>query len=115
MQLDEFLVDRTADKRLALVKRVLSDDLNYADHWLTFWNDLLRNDYKGTGYIDGGRLQMLGIVDRPRYDTREGQEPGRKLPVTWIDIPVPDPEYDNLVVVRLRDGRATWVRARFGA
>ncbi|OYU97883.1 MAG: hypothetical protein CFE26_28525, partial [Verrucomicrobiales bacterium VVV1] len=22
---------------------------------MTFWNDLLRNDYKGTGYIDGGR------------------------------------------------------------
>ncbi len=23
-----------------------------------FWNDLLRNDYKGTGYIDGGRKQI---------------------------------------------------------
>jgi hypothetical protein len=22
---------------------------------MTFWNDALRNDYKGTGYIDGGR------------------------------------------------------------
>ena len=33
---------------------------NYADHWLTFWNDLLRNDYKGTGYIDGGRKQITG-------------------------------------------------------
>ena len=21
----------------------------YAEHWLTFWNDLLRNDYTGTG------------------------------------------------------------------
>ncbi len=30
----------------------------YAEHWLTFWNDALRNDYRGTGYIDGGRKQI---------------------------------------------------------
>ncbi len=30
----------------------------YAQNWLSFWNDLLRNDYKGTGYIDGGRKQI---------------------------------------------------------
>ncbi len=30
----------------------------YAQNWLTFWNDLLRNDYSGTGYIDGGREQI---------------------------------------------------------
>jgi hypothetical protein len=34
---------------------LLADDRRYAEHWLTFWNDLLRNDYRGTGYIDGGR------------------------------------------------------------
>src|SRR5262249_19673267 len=33
----------------------LDDKQAYAEHWLTFWNDLLRNDYAGTGYIDGGR------------------------------------------------------------
>src|SRR5204863_2462419 len=32
----------------------------YADHWLSFWNDMLRNDYSGTGYIDGGRKQITG-------------------------------------------------------
>ena len=37
---------------------LLSDDRGYADHWLTFWNDLLRNDYRGTGFIDGGRKQI---------------------------------------------------------
>ena len=57
-QLEEFLVDRLPDKRTRLVKRLLADDLNYADHWLSFWNDLLRNDYTGTGYIDGGRKQI---------------------------------------------------------
>ncbi len=43
----------------------------------------------------GGRLQILGIKGSPRYDAREDQRPGRKLPVRWIDIDEPDPEYDN--------------------
>jgi uncharacterized protein len=43
----------------------------------------------------GGRLQILGIRGAPEYDAREGQEPGRPLPVTWIDVPDPDPEYAN--------------------
>jgi len=41
--------------RRNLVQDLLRDDRNYAEHWLSFWNDLLRNDYRGTGYIDGGR------------------------------------------------------------
>ena len=41
----------------------------------------------------GGRLQILGIKGSPQYDAREGQRRGRPLPVTWIDIPDPDPEY----------------------
>ena len=31
---------------------------DYATHWLATWNDALRNDYSGTGYIDGGRRQI---------------------------------------------------------
>jgi mono/diheme cytochrome c family protein len=50
-----FLADRTADKRQRLVERLLADRPRYAEHWLSFWNDALRNDYRGTGYIDGGR------------------------------------------------------------
>ncbi len=57
-QLDEFLRDPAADKRAQLVRRLLADKRNYAEHWLTFWNDLLRNDYKGAGFIDGGRKQV---------------------------------------------------------
>lgn len=57
-QLDKFLADKHPDKRSRLVDQLLADDRNYAEHWLTFWNDLLRNDYKGTGYIDGGRKQI---------------------------------------------------------
>jgi len=43
----------------------------------------------------GGRLQILGIKGSPRYDAREGQKRGRPLPVKWIDIDEPDPEYTS--------------------
>jgi hypothetical protein len=56
--LNAFDADQSPDKREKLVHRLLSDDRRYAEHWLSFWNDLLRNDYKGTGYIDGGRKQI---------------------------------------------------------
>ncbi|HZZ28862.1 MAG TPA: DUF1549 domain-containing protein [Pirellulales bacterium] len=57
-QLDEFVADHSLDKREKLIDALLSNNVAYADHWLTFWNDLLRNDYSGTGYIDGGRKQI---------------------------------------------------------
>lgn len=56
--LEKFSRDRSPDKRVRLVRHLLADNENYALHWLSFWNDLLRNDYKGTGYIDGGRKQI---------------------------------------------------------
>ena len=54
-ELEAFVADAAPNKRASLVQRLLGDNQRYAEHWLTFWNDLLRNDYKGTGYIDGGR------------------------------------------------------------
>ena len=57
-ELAAFVSSHTPDKRAALVRDLLSRNDAYADNWLTFWNDLLRNDYKGTGYIDGGREQI---------------------------------------------------------
>jgi hypothetical protein len=56
--LEKFVSDRTRDKRGRLVEKLLSQNRDYAEHWLSFWNDMLRNDYKGTGYIDGGRKQI---------------------------------------------------------
>jgi mono/diheme cytochrome c family protein len=61
-QLEAFVSDSTPDKRARLVERLLGDNQRYAEHWLTFWNDLLRNDYKGPGYTDGGRKQITGWV-----------------------------------------------------
>lgn len=59
-EVDAFLKDTSAEKRQGLVRRLLDDQRAYSEHWLTFWNDLLRNDYAGTGYIDGGRKQISG-------------------------------------------------------
>jgi Protein of unknown function (DUF1549)/Protein of unknown function (DUF1553)/Planctomycete cytochrome C len=56
--LETFLTDARSDKRDRLVDRLLDDRAAYATHWLTFWNDLLRNAYHGTGFIDGGRRQI---------------------------------------------------------
>src|SRR5262245_15132168 len=57
-ELAVFESDTKPDKRERLVQQLLADNRRYAEHWLTFWNDLLRNDYRGTGYIDGGRKQI---------------------------------------------------------
>ncbi len=57
-QIHAFESDPLPDKRERLVRSLLSESQPYADHWMTFWNDLLRNDYAGTGFIDGGRKQI---------------------------------------------------------
>ncbi len=57
-ELEAFEADTHRDKRQRLVARLLGEDRQYAEHWMSFWNDLLRNDYRGTGYIDGGRRQI---------------------------------------------------------
>lgn len=72
-ELDAFLQDKSPDKRAKLVRHLLTDKQRYAQHWLTFWNDLLRNDYEGTGYIDGGRKQIspwlyAALRDNKPYD-----------------------------------------------
>jgi uncharacterized protein len=40
---------------------------------------------------NGGRLQMLAVVDRPNYDTRLNQTVGEALPVRWVNIANPNP------------------------
>ena len=55
---EAFEKDKRADKRSVWVRKLLNRDEDYAIHWLTFWNDALRNDYTGTGYITGGRYDI---------------------------------------------------------
>jgi len=43
-ELEAFLKDTRANKREQLIDRLLAGRRPYAEHWISFWNDLLRND-----------------------------------------------------------------------
>ena len=72
-EVTSFAADESPDKRAKKIDALLANNTAYAEHWLTFWNDLLRNDYTGTGYITGGRKQISGwlykaLVSNMPYD-----------------------------------------------
>jgi len=48
-ELRAFLKDHSPRKREKLVAKVLANPENYAENWISFWNDLLRND-EGVNY-----------------------------------------------------------------
>jgi hypothetical protein len=52
-QVERFERDPGPDKRARLVDALLADRQGYAEHWMSFWNDLLRNDEQTN--IDGLR------------------------------------------------------------
>ena len=77
-EVKKFVESNDPNKHATLVDQLLANDREYAQHWLTFWNDLLRNDYTGTGYITGGRRPIhnwlyRSLLQNKPYDqfTRE--------------------------------------------
>jgi uncharacterized membrane protein len=71
---DAFIANTQQDKRNTLVRNLLNRKDDYAQHWLTFWNDALRNDYSGTGYITGGRSDITkwlytSLAENKPYNT----------------------------------------------
>jgi uncharacterized membrane protein/mono/diheme cytochrome c family protein len=69
-----FVSDTRSNKREVLVDKLLANNEGYAQHWLTFWNDALRNDYSGTGYITNGRFGITkwlygSLKSNKPYDT----------------------------------------------
>lgn len=91
-ELSQFLNDPAPNRREALVQRLLGNDVAYTEHWLTFWNDLLRNDYTGTGFITGGRKQISdwlyrALVSNKPFDqfTRELISPADDSSSGFID------------------------------
>ena len=69
--LNEFLDDPRENKRTIWLQQLLDRDQDYATHWLTFWNDALRNDYTGTGYITNGRFNITDWL----YKSLESNKP----------------------------------------
>ena len=69
-----FVADTSKDKRDTLIDTVLADNRSYAEHWMTIWNDSLRNDHRGTGYIDGGRKKITTWLYKSLYDNKPYNE-----------------------------------------
>src|SRR5690606_20804510 len=67
---ERFLADPHPRKRENLVRELLARTDDYAMHWLTFWNDALRNDYTGTGYITKGRYNITDWLYKSLKDNK---------------------------------------------
>jgi hypothetical protein len=77
-EVQRFAESSDPNKHEALIDKLLDNDREYAQHWMTFFNDLLRNDFTGTGYITGGRRSITNwlyksLLENKPYDqfTRE--------------------------------------------
>lgn len=75
----EFEAKQNPNKREEYIDQLLSDQAAYAGHWLTFWNDALRNAYRGTGFIDGGRKQLTGWLYGSLYENKPYDQFVREL------------------------------------
>ncbi|HEY7496873.1 MAG TPA: DUF1549 domain-containing protein [Vicinamibacterales bacterium] len=64
-ELRAFAADASPNKRDALVDRLLADADKYADHWISFWNDLLRNEDGVTYFSEtAGRKSITDWLHR---------------------------------------------------
>lgn len=57
-EIQQFVHQTDPKKRENLIDRLLSKNKEFAEHWMSTWNDWLRNAYRGTGFIDDGRKQI---------------------------------------------------------
>ena len=75
-ELRAFLDDRDPAKRRHLVDTLLSGDRKYAENWISYWNDLLRNE-EGVSYYSetGGRRSITAWL----LSALECQHPLRRV------------------------------------
>jgi hypothetical protein len=57
-QLARFLDEKSSGKRSRLMDTLLADRSTYAEHWISYWNDLLHND-EGVRY--GSSRESIGV------------------------------------------------------
>ena len=86
---EEFLADAAADKRSKLVDRLLADKQAYAEHWITFWNDLLRNDEQDHILVTRHAITkwlLQALIHNEPYDQFVGEliNPGEQGPTGFI-------------------------------
>src|SRR5258708_7668637 len=94
-----FTADTAPDKRDRLITTLLADNKKYGEHWISFWNDLLRNE-DGQSYFSeqNGRKSitswlMAAPTDNLPYDrfvakllnpTEPGDPEGFLIGVNWL-------------------------------
>jgi len=88
---EKFLKSNAPDKRSQLVDSLLQRKTEYTENWLSFWNDLLRNDYGGTGFITGGRKQISSWL----YDAIYTNKPYDRMVRELVN---PSPETEGLAL-----------------
>ncbi len=88
-QLKRFEHDTNREKRGKLVDALLADKPAYAEHWMSFWNDLLRNDEQTN--IDGLRKPITpwlfqSLLDNKPIDVFVAQllNPGKDGPDGYL-------------------------------
>lgn len=89
-ELEEFVSNTSTDKREQLIDSLLNRKHDYAQHSLSFWNDLLRNAYTGTGFITGGRKQITDWL----YDALENNKPYDRMVSELVS---PDEESEGFI------------------
>ncbi|MDE3196087.1 MAG: DUF1549 domain-containing protein, partial [Acidobacteriota bacterium] len=73
--LQAFIADRDPDKRAKLANRLLADDTKYAGNWISYWNDLLRNDEGANYYSETASRKSIttwlysALKTNMRFDT----------------------------------------------
>jgi len=100
-ELRAFLQDRSTGKRKALIENLLADNQKYAEHWISYWNDLLRNDEGVTYYSEtAGRKSITewllqALLDNLSYKqwvtkllnpTEPGDPEGFLIGVNWRGV-----------------------------
>lgn len=78
-EVQAFAANAAPNKHTALIGSLLNEKRAYTDHWMAFWNDHLRNEYKGTGYIDGGRMQITSWLYKSLLDNKPYNQFVREL------------------------------------
>lgn len=76
-RLRSFVADTRPDKRARLIDEILAHPRNYAEHWISFWNDLLHND-EGVVY-HGERSSITPWLLSALQDNRPYDEFVRQL------------------------------------
>src|SRR5207248_862193 len=79
-------------KRDALVRDLLANNTNYSEHWITFWNDLLRNE-EGVNYA-GTRKSITGWLLKSLQDNLPYNEFVSQLLNPPHGVGAPRPPYE---------------------